>query len=402
MRDTLADIKVVDFSQVLAGPFTTNLLAMQGAEVIKIEMPGGGDQARGMSIDGSLVALGMSPLFIGVNVGKRSIAIDLKNPGSREVVDRLLADADVVVQNFKAGVIDRLGYGYETVKAIRPDVIYCAISGYGQEGPRAEAAAYDGAIQAASGMMSTTGTPEAGPVRAGYTVVDLSTGLTAAYAIMSALYRRKATGEGQFIDVAMFDTALTMMNPLVSAFMIAGRLPELKGNISPTMQGTGDTFPTADGWLQVSAITNRVVERLCSALGHPEWFAETRYSSDEMRVEHREQIRAEISDILRQHPTEVWIERLRAEGVPTAPVATIDEAVGQPQLDYRDILMRVPAPKGMDGEVTVTGSSFKTTVGSPGTDRPAPALGQHTDEVLAEHGFDAAAIADLRAAGVVA
>lgn len=402
MQDNLADIKIVDFSQVLAGPFATNLLAMQGAQVLKIELPGAGDQARPMMADGIHAELGLSPLFIGVNVGKRSIALDLKHERAHAIVERMLRDADVVVQNFKAGVIERLGFGYETVKAIKPDIVYCAISGYGQEGPKADSAAYDGAVQAASGLMSTTGTPESGPVRAGYTVVDLSTGLTAAYAIMSALYRRRATGEGQYLDVAMFDTALTMMNPVVSRWFQAGSLPVLHGNLSPALQATGNTFPTADGWVQISAITNRVVEKLCRALGHPEWFAEERYASDAGRIEHGAQINAEISEVLRQHPTEIWIERLRAEGVPVAPVATVDEAVSQPQLAYRKVLMQVPPPDGLEDPVTVTGSAFLSSSGTPGTSRPAPRLGQHTDEILAEHGYDADAIADLRAAGVVA
>ena len=402
MQDNLADIKIVDFSQVLAGPFATSLLAMQGARVIKIEQPGGGDQARMMMADGIHAEHGVSPLFIGVNIGKRSIALDLKHPSARGVVERLLADADVVVQNFKAGVIDRLGFGYEAVKAIRPNIVYCAISGYGQEGPKSDAAAYDGAIQAAAGMMSTTGTPDGGPVRTGYTVVDLSTGLTGAYAIMSALYRRKATGEGQYIDLAMFDTALTMMNSLVSMHFQTGHVPVLRGNSSPTLQATADTFPTADGWLQISAITNRVVEKLCRALGHPEWFQDERYASDEGRIQHRDTVREEISAILRQENSEVWIERLRTAGVPTAPVATLAQALSQPQLDHRQILMQLAAPSGLGGMVTVTGSPFKSTAGTPGTDRPAPTLGQHTDEILDEHGYDAAAIAALRADSVVA
>lgn len=402
MQTNLADIKIVDFSQVLAGPFATNLLALQGAQVIKIEQPGGGDQARRMGAEGIHAELGQSGLFIGVNVGKRSIALDLKHERAKEIVARLLEDADVVVQNFKAGVIERLGFGYDAVKAIKPDIIYCAISGYGQEGPRSGSAAYDGAVQAASGMMSTTGTPESGPVRAGFTVVDLSTGLTAAYAVMSALYRRKVTGEGQFIDVAMFDTALTMLSSFVSNYFLLGKLPELRGNLSPTDQATGDVFPTSDGWIQITALTNRVVEKLCMALGHPEWFAEPRYASDDGRIEHRAAIRDEISTVLRQDTTEAWLKKFAAEGVPSAPVASLQESLSQPQLDFRKVLMQVDAPQGLEGTVTVPGSAFLTSVGTPTTTRPSPGLGQHTDEILSEHGFDAVAIADLRAAGAVA
>ena len=203
----------IDFTQVIAGPFCTQHLAMMGADVIKLEQRTGGDQGRYLIGDNDLGRAGMSPMFLSINSGKRALTLDLKHPRAREVVHRLVAGANIVVENFKAGTMDRLGFGYEALKEVRPGLVFCSISGYGQTGPYAGAPAYDGAIQAASGMMSVTGHPDTGPVRAGFTAVDLSTGITAAFACASALYRQKATGEGQRLDVTMFESSLSMLAP---------------------------------------------------------------------------------------------------------------------------------------------------------------------------------------------
>src|SRR5690606_34176038 len=207
MPKAFSGIRVIDFSQVLAGPFGAEQLALLGADVIKVEQPKGGDQSRTMMSDEAHARLGLSPMFLSMNSGKRSITLDLKHAAAKEIVHRLVRNADVVIENFKAGTMDRMGFGYEALKALNPKLIYCSVSGFGQTGPFAGAAAYDGAIQAASGMMSVTGHEETGPTRAGFTVVDLSTGLTAAFAIAAALFRRQVTGEGQHLDVAMLGVA---------------------------------------------------------------------------------------------------------------------------------------------------------------------------------------------------
>jgi formyl-CoA transferase len=402
MAKAFDGLRVIDFSQVLAGPMATMQLALLGADVIKIEQPGSGDQSRGLMVEeGKFTELNTSPMFLGINPGKRSVALDLKNPAAADIVRRLLADADVVMENYRAGVITRLGFGYEAVKEIRPDIVYCSISGYGQEGPQANVGAFDGAIQAASGMMSVTGTPETGPIRAGFFAVDMATGVTAAFAIASALYRRQSTGEGQYLDVSMNDTALTMINTHVSNYLNNGVVPELFGNTSPTAQGTANTWPTKDGFISIAVVTDRLAEKLCRGLGHPEWFEEERYRTREARILYREQIDKEIRDVLATQTSAYWLERIGAEGAPISPVNALPEAVSLDQLAHRDVLIKQEAPQGLDSEITIAGAGFMASSDGPGHHQPAPALGQHTEEVLQELGYSKEEIEGLRQAGAI-
>jgi crotonobetainyl-CoA:carnitine CoA-transferase CaiB-like acyl-CoA transferase len=401
MAKAFEGIRVVDFSQVLAGPFAAGQLALLGADVIKIEQPGQGDQMRTMMANEDQAALKLSPAFLGVNSNKRAITIDLKHPKSKDILHRLFEDADVVVQNFKAGVLDRLGYGYDAVRAIKPDIIYCSISGYGQQGPMAGKGAYDGAIQAASGMMSVTGNKESGPLRVGYMPVDISTGITAAYAIASALFRRSVSGEGQLLDVSMLDSAMTMLNPVISNYLVGGVVPERLGNASPTYQGSADTWATKDGFVQMTVITDSMTTKMCRAFGRPDLIDDPRFATDQGRVDHCDAVYAEIGAIFATEPTAVWLERLGEAGVPIAPVHSVPELMNFPQLDHRGVLMTLPAPQGMEGEITVPGAGFHASNGDPSGETAAPLLGQHTDEVLGELGYDQATIASLRQDGVV-
>ncbi len=292
MTKAFEGLRVIDFSQVLAGPFAALQMALLGADVIKIEQPGQGDQMRTMMADNDLADMKLSAAFLGVNSNKRGITIDLKHPAAEEILHRLLKDADVVIENFKAGVLERLGYGYDAVRAIKPDIIYCSISGYGQQGPMAGQAAYDGAIQAASGMMNVTGTADTGPLRAGYMPVDVSSGITAAFAISSALFRRSQTGMGQRLDVAMLDTAMTLLSPVIAKYLIAGVEPERIGNTSPTYQGTADTWPTKDGHIQMTVITDSMMVKMCDGLGRPDLADDPRFATGQARVEHGEAVSA--------------------------------------------------------------------------------------------------------------
>ena len=401
MTKAFDGIRVVDFSQVLAGPFAAGQLALLGADVIKVEQPGVGDQMRTMMANEEQAALKLSPAFLGINTNKRAITVDLKNPGAKDVMHRLLKDADVVIQNFKAGVLDRLGYGYDAVAAIKPDIIYCSISGYGQQGPMAGKAAYDGAIQAASGMMSITGTPDSGPLRVGYMPVDISTGITASYAIASALFRRSRTGEGQNLDVAMLDSAMTMLNPVISNYLNGNVIPERLGNASPTYQGSADTWPTKDGHVQMTVITDKMTKKFCDAVGRPEWMAEARFATDQGRVDHQAELFDVIGAVFATEPTSHWLQILGDAGIPIAPVHSVPQLMDFPQLEHRGVLMTMAAPAGMEGEITVPGAGFHASNGEPTANTAAPTLGQHTDEVLAEIGYNSTEITALREKGIV-
>ena len=401
MSKAVEGVRVIDFTQVLAGPFAATQLALLGADVIKIEQPGVGDQMRSLTSGGEWAPRGMAPAFLGANTGKRGMTLDLKHAGAKEILRRLIEGADVLIENFRPGVMQRLGLTYDEVKAIKPDLVYCSISGYGQTGPKSKLPAYDGAVQASSGIMSVTGHAETGPVRVGFMVVDMSTAVTAAFAIASALYRRLATGEGQHLDVAMNDSAIQMMNPIISRYLIDGQIPELIGNLSQTRQGTAHTWPTKDGHISIAVITDRMVPALCRGLGHPEWAETPRFATSEGRVEHAETVYGEIAEVLAGDTTAAWEERLGGEGVPAAPVNDLPATLNEPQISQRGILMQIATPQSSSGKVTLPGVGFIANEGSPGADSLAPELGQHTEEVLLELGYGVDDIAALRADAVI-
>ena len=255
---------------------------------------------------------------MGVNYGKRSLSLDLKAPEAKEIVGRLVKGANAIAENFKPGVLNRLGFSYDWAKSIQPDIVYIAISGFGQEGPLSGAGAYDGAIQAMSGMMSATGTPVTGPLRVGFPVADMTTGFNAAFALASALYRQKATGEGQYLDLAMTDSLLSLQNYSVSRFTVAGDEPELLGNNSPTFQGTSSVFPTKDGFSIFRL--DKMAPAFCDAIGHPEWKEEQRWNSAEGRTEDFDEIQRILSETLSQKTTAEWL--IMEVERPVAPVNT--------------------------------------------------------------------------------
>ncbi len=401
MTQAFDGVRVVDFTQVLSGPFATSNLALLGADVIKIELRGTGDQTRDLMAEGEWALRGLGPVFVGFNCGKRSIALDLKNDEAKKVVRRMIETADVVAENFKPGVMERLGFGYDDVKAIKPDIVYCSISGFGQNGPAAGAGAYDGAIQAVSGLMSLTGTPDEGPIRIAFPVADMTSGLTASFAIASALYRKMATGRGQYLDVAMTDSVMALISFAINRFKLNGTVPELLGNRSATMQTTTDVYETADGFINISVFADYMIPALCRGLGRPEWAEEERYMTEQSRVENRLEIYEELKALIITKPTAHWQERLRAEGVPMAPVLTVPQAIEQEQVSHRDVLMRIPAPDGVEGELTVPGMGFMASEGTPAMQKPPPLLGQHTEEVLAEFGYGEEDIDALRDCGAI-
>ena len=394
-------VRIVDFTQVLCGPMATAQLALLGAEVIKIEQPEVGDQMRMLSARDHWAETRCSPAFMGVNYGKRSITLNLKSPEAKEIVTRLVKGANVIAENFKPGVLDRLGFGYEWAKSVEPSIVYLSISGFGQTGPLRGAGAYDGAIQAMSGMMSTTGTPELGPLRAGFPIADMTTGMNAAFALSSALYRQKATGEGQHLDLAMTDSMLSLMNYSVCRLAVAGDEPELLGNNSPSFQATSSVFPTKDGHLSIAVFTDVMAARLCDAIGHPEWKNDPMWGTTQGRRDNFEEIQSALNDILSQKTTAEWLPIMETEGVPVSPVNTLKEAVYSEQVTQRNFLIDLPAPTGIEGTVQLPGTSFIASEDTPGTDRAAPRVGEHTDEILTEFGFDDTEIAGFHDGGVV-
>ncbi len=403
MAHAFEGIRILDFSQVLAGPAATHFFSMLGADVIKVENPASGDQFRNLLATEAFEDYGMSPGFMTLNTAKRSLAIDLKHPDSRDVVLRIARTADVIVENFRAGVIEDLGFGYEAIRAIRPDIVYCSISGYGQTGPMQGAAAYDGAIQAASGMMSVNGHPETGPTRTSYTVVDMSTAITAAFAISSALFRRQATGQGQRLDVAMYDTAMWMMAPLMAAHMVGREEFGLIGNNSPAMTPTANVFQTADGHIQITALTDAQGAALVAILGLDP-HDDARLQTQKTMSAHHDAVREVFAERLRDETTAHWAGRLREAKVPHAPVRDFEGAVTDPQLAHRGIIQDVPAPKGSThgaiDPLKLIAAAFTANHEGPAIFGAPPALGQHNTEVLTECGFTVGEVAAMREAGV--
>lgn len=395
-RQAFTGLRIIDFTQVLAGPFATQQLAQLGADVIKIEQPDAGDITRGLMSSGSD---GMAPSFLTCNLGKRAITLDLKHPKGKEIVHRLVASADAVVENFKPGTIDKLGFGYEALKAIKPDLVYASISGYGQSGPKSELPAFDGAIQASSGMMSISGHPESGPTRTGYFSVDMSTALNAAFAISAALFRRHLTGEGQRIDVSMLDTAVVMQAAQMSNYLVTNTLPELMGNRSPTKSPTANVFASADGFVQIVALREAHVKALFTLLGVADMY--DTYPEPAIRIAHTDEINAVIKPALAAQSSAHWISELGKLGIPCAPIQTLDEVAAEPQFDHRLIFTEIPNPQTPDASVKVVSAGHVSEPAPPKVQRPSPSLGQDNDNVLGELGYSEHDIAELRAQRVI-
>jgi crotonobetainyl-CoA:carnitine CoA-transferase CaiB-like acyl-CoA transferase len=392
-----ANVRIIDFTRVLAGPFASYQLALMGADVIKIEAHGGDDMRYG-GADKAWSARGMAPGWLAVNANKRSLTLDLKKPEGIAIAKRLAESADVVIENFRPGVMDGLGIGYEALSAINPRLIYCAVSGFGQTGPERGAAAFDGMIQAMSGLMSITGHAETGPTRAGFPACDVTAGATAAFGVASALYQRTHTGRGQLVDVAMLDAMLAFLGGQVAEWTVTGKRPPQAGNLSVTRKPTGDMFPTADGYIVLAVMTDRQFESLMRAIGRPEAAADPRFADWDKRIANAGALRAIIVEALASADAKTWAERLRAADAPCGKVYSIDEILAHPQLEHRDVIQRIDTAHGT---LTLAGSGVRLGHDGPGIDRPPPALGEHTAEILASVGYGADEIERLRAQRVI-
>jgi CoA:oxalate CoA-transferase len=386
MAGLLAGLRILDLTNVLAGPFCCYQLAQLGAEVIKVETPATGDLARQLGADPELNRRLMGASFLAQNAGKRSITLNLKDAKAREAFTRLVKTSDVVVENFRPGVMDRLELGYERLKAIKPDLIYCAISGFGQDGPLRLNPAYDQIIQGLSGVMSVTGDTQSAPLRVGYPVADTMGGMTAAYAISAALFRRERSGEGEFIDVSMLEATLVAMGWVVSNWLIAGVRPEPMGNENMTASPSG-TFRTGAGLLNIAANQQQQFEALCKLIERPELAIDVRFAGREDRKRHRSELNVEIEKALAARPAAEWSALMNRNGVPAGEVLDVPSVLEHPQIVGRSLLSTFDDVPEVDRTVSVVRSGFRLASGDPAPTTPPPALGADTAQLLAELGY---------------
>ncbi len=397
---TFEGIRVIDFTQAIAGPYATFQLALMGAEVIKIEQPGAGDQGRTMfPLDDPYKDEGFSAIYMSANAGKRSVTLDLKHPEAKSVVERLVRDADVVVENFKAGTMARRGLGWDDLSKVNPKLIYCSVTGFGQTGPRAAAAAYDPTIQALSGIMAMNGTEETGPMRVGAILCDMSSALTAAFAISAALFKRERTGEGAHLDLSMQDVAAGIVSPSLLQTM-HGKEPKRMGSRSLSGNPLAETHPTKDGVLLLMPAMEAQSKRVWEVIGLPELGSDPKFATLEARIENETECLSVLHGALAAADAQTWEDRFAAAGVPAAAVATLPDILTDPQLTHRESIRTVEAP-AIGAEAAYCDTPFKISGEATGADCPPPVVGADTDAVLGEYGFTDAEIAALREASAI-
>ncbi len=370
MTRPFTGVRILDFTRYLAGPYGTYQLALLGADVVKIESREG-DETRLSPAAPTWAEWKMAPAFLAVNGNKRSITLDLRRPEAVEIVKRLVIGADVVWENFRGGVMDRLGLGYEALAAINARLIYCAVSGFGQTGPERTTAAFDGKLQAMSGIMSITGEPASGPTRAGFAICDTIGGMTAALAVASALYQRTHTARGQFVDVAMLDAALAFIPGPVSEYTVAGVEQRQIGNGSVSRKPTASRFRAGDGYLVLAVLTEKQFESLMRALGRADALSDPRFKDWPSRTENEPALREIIETALLTDDPRTWEGRLTAADVPCGSIWKIDEIVGHPQLAHREVLQTIDSRYG---PMRLVGAGFRLAHGSPSLNREPPAL----------------------------
>lgn len=397
-RKILEGIKVLDLTNVLSGPFTTLHLALLGAEVIKVENPKDGDLARKLGIVPELNKKLMGTSFLAQNCNKKSITLNTKSPEGKELFRRLVKDADVVVENFRPGVMDRLGLGYKALAELNPRLIYCAISGFGQTGPDALKPAYDQIIQGLSGEMAVNGDERLNPLRTGFPVCDTVGGLNAAFAVMAALFHRERTGQGQSIDVALLDSIMPLMGWVAANLLIGGEQPVLMGNDNFTAAPSG-TFRTQDGHINIAANKQEQWEAVCDVLEVPELKTDPRFQERDTRKKNRKVLTPLLEAKLAQKPTGFWVEALNAKDVPSGDILSLEDALRQPQIQHREVLRKVDVAGVGPIEVFGMTALFEKTPGS--VDAPPPGLGEHNAEVYGALGLGDSELAELKSKGVI-
>jgi crotonobetainyl-CoA:carnitine CoA-transferase CaiB-like acyl-CoA transferase len=400
MTKLLEGIRILDLTNVLAGPFCSYQLALLGAEVIKVEVPGTGDLARQLGADPALNASLMGVSFLAQNAGKKSVTLNLKAARGKSLFLDLVDRADVVLENFRPGVMNRLGVGYEALRARKPSILYCAISGFGQDGPMRDNPAYDQIIQGFSGVMSVTGSAGTAPLRVGYPVADSIGGLTAAFAISAALVRRGRTGEGEFIDVSMLESVMVTMGWVVSNYLTAGVTPAPMGNENMTASPSG-TFRTGDGLLNIAANKQEQFVTLCRLLGREDLSCDSRFAEREARKTNRKALTVELERALAARGAADWERLLNRNGVPSGRVMSVPDILEHPQVTERELIKRVPDAPGVDRPLSVTRGGFRLASGDPRPESAPPVLGADNASVFGELGVDAEELAALRREGVI-
>lgn len=395
MTDLLAGVRVLDLTTILAGPFASYQLSLLGADVIKIEIPHGGDPARELGSENPQHVPQFGASFVAQNCGKRSIALDLKSEGGREVFVRLIEESDVLIENMRPGVLARLGFASERIRELNAQLVYCAVSGFGHTGPIAARPAYDQIIQGLAGMIEATGFPDSEPVRAGFPIADTLGGFAAAMAVSAALAQRDSRGTGCFLDVSMLETALTAMGWAVSDYLIGG-LPALRrGNDNATSAPSG-TFRTGAGRLNIAANAQAQFEALCRVCECEDLVSDPRFLTRGDRKKHRAELTIELERYLALRTAAEWEELLASAGVPAGRVLTVPEALAQPQIAERGLVHQIALPSS-GGAVRVLGGGVHVDGRTLAPSSPPPVLGEHTDEILAELGFTAERIEELYA-----
>ena len=398
MHKPLSGIRILDLSRVLAGPWCTQLLADLGAEVIKIEKPGHGDDTRawGPPFLEDKGAESLSAYYISCNRNKKSVTIDMACPDGADLIRQLAGKSDVIIENFKLGGLKKYGLDYDSVKKIRPDIIYCSITGFGQDGPSAPKAGYDFMIQGLCGLMSVTGEPAGMPQKDGVALVDVMTGMYSASSILAALYARKSTGQGTYIDMALMDVGVAMMANQALNYLVSGQVPRRMGNAHPNIVPY-QAFATRDGHVILAIGNDDQFARFARACGQPEWAQNDMFATNEARVKNRGDVTGAIAVVMHQKTTAEWIAILERENIPGGPINNMEEVFRDPQVVHRGIHFDLPDANGVMVPQVASPIHFDGKNLHNNTDTPPPHLGQHTDDVLKSIlGCDAAAIKKLR------